>query len=137
MTRELTCVSVGAEQAGATPYEALFGSARLAQVPAVGADDLLLLQYTSGVPGFPKGAIHTHSTVMWNAFSQKQHFAVDRSSVYLCLPALSWVAGLHSLHLETLWSSGTVVLHETDRAFDPKRCCELIERHGITSVALV
>ena len=122
---------------GATPYAVLFAPARLAEAPAVGADDMLLLQYTSGTTGFPKGAIHTHSTVMWNAFPQKQDFAVDRTSVYLCLPALSWVAGFHSLHLQTLWSSGTVVLHETDRAFDPERCCELVERHGVTSVALV
>ena len=131
MTRELRLVRVG------PAYEALFAAAPLAERPAVGADDLLLLQYTSGTTGSPKGAIHTHSTVMWNAFSQKQHFAVERSSVYLCLPALSWVAGLHSLHLETLWSSGTVVLHETDRPFEPERIFGLIERYGVTSVALV
>jgi fatty-acyl-CoA synthase len=47
------------------------------------------------------------------------------------------VAGLHSLHLQTLWSAGTVVLHETDRPFDPERFCSLVERLGVTSVALV
>src|SRR4051794_33532390 len=36
----------------------------------VRADDLLLLQYTSGTTGFPKGAMHTHSTVLWNSFHQ-------------------------------------------------------------------
>jgi fatty-acyl-CoA synthase len=137
LSAEPTFVSVGADQPHATPFETLFGDAPLATRPAVTADDLLVLQYTSGTTGFPKGAIHTHSTVMWNAFPQRQEFHVDRSSVYLCLPALSWVAGFHSLHLQTLWSAGTVVMHPTDRPFDPARFCELVERHHVTSVALV
>jgi fatty-acyl-CoA synthase len=74
---------------------------------------------------------------MWNAFPQKQDFHVTRSSVYLSLPALSWVAGFHSLHLQTLWSGGTVVLHPTDSPFGPERFCALVQRHRVTSVALV
>jgi fatty-acyl-CoA synthase len=136
-TRELRFVAVGTEQAHAIPYEELFASERLPSASSVGIDDVVLLQYTSGTTGFPKGAIHTHSTVMWNAISQKPHFSVDRSSVYLCLPALSWVAGFHSLHLQTLWSGGTVVLHPSNAPFDAQRFCELIERHRVTSVALV
>jgi fatty-acyl-CoA synthase len=137
LTGELNLVAVGAQQRDSTTYEELFASERLASPPSVGINDVLLLQYTSGTTGYPKGAVHTHSTVMWNAISQRQHFSVDRSSVYLCLPALSWVAGFHSLHLETLWSGGTVVLHPTNAPFDPERFCDLIERHRVTSVALV
>lgn len=136
----LTYVIVGQPAATSVPYRDygdLFADAPPADPPAVAADDLLLLQYTSGTTGFPKGAVHSHSTVMWNAFSQKQHFGLDRTTVYLCLPALSWVAGFHSLCLETLWSGGTVVLQPTTESFDPDRFCATIERHGVTHVALV
>jgi fatty-acyl-CoA synthase len=103
----------------------------------VNGDDLFLLQYTSGTTGFPKGAAHTHATVMWNAISQRQHFDIDADTVYLCLPALSWVAGFHSLHLETLWSGGKVILGASDRSFDPREFCATVERERITTVALV
>ena len=103
----------------------------------VDGDDLFLLQYTSGTTGFPKGASHTHATVMWNAISQRQHFDISADTVYLCLPALSWVAGFHSLHLETLWSGGRVVLAPSNRSFDPREFCATVEREGVTAVALV
>ncbi|MDO8212603.1 class I adenylate-forming enzyme family protein [Conexibacter sp. CPCC 206217] len=129
--------AIGDTRADTTPYERLLAPAPLAVRPDVGADDLFLLQYTSGTTGFPKGAEHTHSTVMWNAISQRQHFMLDETAVYLCLPALSWVAGFHSLCLETLWSGGTAVVNPTDEPFSAERFCDLVERHGATHVALV
>jgi len=74
---------------------------------------------------------------MWNAISQRQHFNVSSDTVYYCLPALSWVAGFHSLHLETLWSGGRVVLAPSDRSFDPLEFCTVVEKERITTVALV
>ncbi|MBS1677870.1 MAG: AMP-binding protein [Actinobacteria bacterium] len=110
-----------------------------APAPAVevNGDDLFLLQYTSGTTGFPKGAMHTHATVMWNAISQRPHFDLSADTVYYCLPALSWVAGFHSLHLETLWSGGRVVLAPSNRSFDPREFCATVERERVTTVALV
>lgn len=139
MAGRLTWITVGGESDDrAVAYgELLEASDRGLDPPATTGDDVLLLQYTSGTTGFPKGAVHTHATVMWNAASQRQHFAVDSSTVYICLPALSWVAGFHSLLLVTLWSGGRVVLNETAVSFDPARFCELVERERVTHVALV
>jgi fatty-acyl-CoA synthase len=103
----------------------------------VNGDDLLLLQYTSGTTGFPKGAMHTHATIMWNAISQRQHFHLSADTVYYCLPALSWVAGFHSIHLETLWCGGKVVLAPSNRSFDPRAFCATVAADRITTVALV
>lgn len=137
-TRErVTAISVGAPQPESIPYGQLAESPRLGEAPAIDGDDLLLLQYTSGTTGSPKGAMHTHATVLWNAISQRQQFSIDETTVYLCLPALSWVAGFHSLHLETLWSGGRSVLNPTDRSFDPVEFCRLVERERITTFACV
>lgn len=133
----LTWISVGPAQSGATAYESLLAGERFSTRPRVEIGDLFLIQYTSGTTGTPKGAMHTHSTVMWNAISQKGHFGLDRDTVYLCLPALSWVAGFHSLTLQTLWSGGIVVLDRTDLPFDPSRICTAVACHRVTHVALV
>lgn len=134
---DLTYVAVGVDCPWAVAYESLFDAASPGARPEVGIHDLLLLQYTSGTTGHPKGAMHTHSSVMWNAISQRQHFGIDSSTVYLCLPALSWVAGFHSLLLETLWSGGTAVVNPTTLSFDAGRFCDTVERHRVTHVALV
>jgi fatty-acyl-CoA synthase len=133
----LQLVTVGEARSGALLYDEIFAEDEMTVRPDVSPEDIFLLQYTSGTTGFPKGAVHTHSTVLWNAVSQRPHFGLGRDTVYLCLPALSWVAGFHSLHLETLWSGGTVVLHPSNSSFDPARFCDLVAQHRVTTVALV
>jgi fatty-acyl-CoA synthase len=51
------------------------------------ADDLFLLQYTSGTTGFPKGAMHTQGTILWNSFHQVGDFTVAEKDRYLCVVA--------------------------------------------------
>jgi fatty-acyl-CoA synthase len=97
----------------------------------VTSDETVLLQYTSGTTGFPKGAIHTHGTVLFNALGQIVDFGCSASDVHLVVPSLSWAAGLHCLTLSTLWRGGTVVLKETG-GFDPETLCAMIERYRVT-----
>jgi fatty-acyl-CoA synthase len=77
----------------------------------VAMSDPALLQYTSGTTGFPKGATHTVSSLLWNSFHQCVDFELRPSERYLCLPSLCWVAGLHDFTLATLWVGGTVILY--------------------------
>lgn len=134
---QLTEISVGERGGLRATLDELAGDPGRLPDARVDGDDIFLLQYTSGTTGFPKGATHSHATVMWNAISQRQHFSLDDSTVYLCLPALSWVAGFHSLHLQTLWSGGRVVLNPTDRSFDPADFCRRVEAERVTTVAMV
>ncbi|MDX6327293.1 MAG: fatty-acyl-CoA synthase, partial [Nocardioidaceae bacterium] len=57
----LNLVTLDTDRAGAASYAALVSTSPGRPTPAVEADDLLLLQYTSGTTGFPKGAMHTHA----------------------------------------------------------------------------
>jgi len=98
---------------------------------AVNPADPFLLQYTSGTTGFPKGATHTHETVMWNALSQLGDVALTRRDVYLCIPALCWAAGLHDFTLPALWAGATVIVHPS-RGFDAAEVWRTVERHRVT-----
>jgi fatty-acyl-CoA synthase len=102
----------------------------------VAPDDPNLLQYTSGTTGFPKGATHTVSTLLWNSFHQIADFRITERERYLCVPALCWAAGLHDFTLATLWMGGTVVLNPSGGVTIAKLLAA-IERERVTSVLLV
>jgi len=99
-------------------------------------DDRNLLQYTSGTTGFPKGATHTVSTLLWNSFHQIGDFQVTQRERYLCVPALCWAAGLHDFTLATLWVGGTVVLNPSG-GVTVEGLLQVIEEERITRVLLV
>jgi fatty-acyl-CoA synthase len=129
---KVTQISVGGADADSLDYDELVagGSPEAPDVP-VDSGDIFLLQYTSGTTGFPKGATHTHDTVLWNSLHQVADFAMTRADVYLSIPALCWAAGLHDFTLASLWTGGTVVLHPS-RTFDPEEVFRTIERHRVT-----
>ncbi|GAA3827640.1 class I adenylate-forming enzyme family protein [Amycolatopsis tucumanensis] len=117
-------------------YEELISRAGPPPEVEVGSGDLFLLQYTSGTTGAPKGAMHTHATVLWNSFHQVVDYGITADEVYLVVPALCWAAGFHDLALATLWRGGRVVLSPST-GFTPERFLAMVERHRVTSVLLV
>lgn len=74
--------------AGVTSWEALIGDAAQAEDP-VEAEDLLQIIYTSGTESRPKGAMLTHSAVLW----QYQSVVIDGE----------WDAGTVALHALPLY----------------------------------
>ena len=130
----LTGADPAARVEGATtvPYDDLVSGAAAPPAAHVQSEDRALLQYTSGTTGFPKGAVHTHGTVLFNALAQVVDFGITRDDVHVVVPSLSWAAGLHCLTLSTLWRGGTVVLKPTG-GFDADDLAALIETHGVTT----
>jgi fatty-acyl-CoA synthase len=137
-----TTVVVGGEAEPSTGsgdtvgYERLVAAGTPAFEDRAELDDLFLLQYTSGTTGFPKGAMHTHSTVLWNSFHQIPDFDVTADDVYLVVPALCWAAGFHDLALATLWAGGRVVLHPST-GFEPSNFLAAVEAERVTKTLLV
>ena len=101
-----------------TPLQALITSPspRGLPLPQVHADDPLLLVYTSGTTGLPKGAVHTQAALMANArASQWAHGFEPGDKVLSTLP-LFHVGGLCIQTLPALMAGVEVVLHPR---FDP------------------
>jgi fatty-acyl-CoA synthase len=104
-------------------------------VPAAGSfDDALLLVYTSGTTGTPKGAVLTQAAVMANAEnSVAMHDLTPSDHVLNALPMFH-VGGLNIQTLPALLSGATVTLH---RRFDPAAWLAEIPAGGTTLSVLV
>ncbi|GEL25227.1 fatty-acyl-CoA synthase [Pseudonocardia sulfidoxydans NBRC 16205] len=134
-----TIVEVGERTGLGTAYEDLVADPDTAAsfvLPDVRADDLFLLQYTSGTTGFPKGAMHTHSTVLWNTYHQIVDFDLRNDDVYYVVPALCWAAGFHDCGLATLWRGGRLVIGRST-GFDAGVFLDQVEKQRVTKVLLV
>jgi len=136
--REIICVGNGIPPSPSLSYTKLMdlAEAQPSGEETAHTDDLLVLQYTSGTTGFPKGAMHTHGTLLWNSFHQIGDFGVTADERYLCVPGLCWIAGLHDFTLASLWMGGTVVVMPSG-SLDIGHLLGLIEKERITKVILV
>ncbi|WP_262698485.1 MULTISPECIES: o-succinylbenzoate--CoA ligase [Streptomyces] len=119
-----TCIEIG------DAYERTLAAAPTEPIDEpVSPDDTCLIMYTSGTTGRPKGAMLTHSNIIWNAVNvlvDHDLFADERA---LVSAPLFHTAGLNMITLPVLLKGGTCVLVE---AFDPGTTLDLIERHRIT-----
>ena len=92
----------------------------LAGGPAVGAegDDALpvLIVYTSGTTGRPKGAVLTQASILWNAVNATHLHDLVRSDHVLCSLPMFHVGGLNIQTLPALHAGAAVTLHPR---FDP------------------
>jgi fatty-acyl-CoA synthase len=87
-----------------------------ASEPTGGADSPVLIVYTSGTTGRPKGAVLTQAALIWNAVnSALMHELTSADHVLTTLP-LFHVGGLNIQTLPVLLAGGRVTLH---RRFNP------------------
>ncbi|MBL8058727.1 MAG: long-chain fatty acid--CoA ligase [Anaerolineales bacterium] len=87
-------------------------------------DQPLLIVYTSGTTGKPKGAVLTHANQFWNAMNDVVALRLTADDTTLTLLPLVHVGGLGLFTLPTLMLGGRVVL---PRKFEPEAALRLIE----------
>lgn len=97
-------------------------------------DDPVLILYTSGTTGRPKGAVLTHGNLTWNTVNQLAHIDVLSSDVALCVAPLFHVTGLGQVSMPTLLKGGTVVVVPK---FDAGGFLALIARRRATCFSAV
>jgi len=100
----------------------------------VDLDDPVLILYTSGTTGRPKGAVLTHGNITWNTVNQLVHVDVLSTDVALCAAPLFHVTGLGQVSMPTLLKGGTVVVVPK---FDAGGFLALIEQRRASSFAAV
>jgi len=93
--------------------------------------DPVLLVYTSGTTGKPKGALLTHANCFWTNLGFDLASGVASDDVVLQLLPQFHCGGWNVQPLLAWWKGANVVL---ERAFDPLRCLQLIERKRVTKL---
>jgi fatty-acyl-CoA synthase len=112
------------------PYEAALSAARpLQHLESVSPEDPMLLLYTSGTTGVPKGALLPHRKTLFNSINAEQFLELSRSSRTLVPLPLFHSFGLLILALPTLYVGGAV--HLMPR-FDPDEAWSIVDREQIT-----
>jgi len=113
---------------------ALAGAAGAPPPPAGDEDSPLLLCYTSGSTGAPKGVVLPQRALQWNAVnSAHMHDLTSTDRVLTTLP-LFHVGGLNIQTTPALHAGACVSLHAR---FDPEAALDALERERITLTVLV
>ncbi|MFR9804987.1 AMP-binding protein [Pseudonocardia sp. RS010] len=131
-------VVVGTPGAGETAWSDL-----LAHEPVAGpaepmaATDTLLLAYTSGTTGKPKGAVHTHAGFLVKTASEVAYsFDLGPGGVFCWITDMGWIMGPLSI-VGTHANGGALVLYEgSPDVPDLTRLWRLVERHRVTMLGV-
>jgi acetyl-CoA synthetase len=101
------------------------------------ASDVLLLGYTSGTTGKPKGAVHTHAGFLVRTASEVAYgFDLGPDRRFCWITDMGWIMGPLSV-IGTHAVGGTLVLYEgsPDRP-DLQRLWNLVERHRVSMLGV-
>jgi fatty-acyl-CoA synthase len=132
----VSLIAYGNAGNGWLSYDTLLaqGSASYQPIVDTHADDPVLLCYTSGTTGEPKGALLSNSAIEWNAVNATHMHDLTGDDVVLTVLPMFHVGGLDIQTLPALHAGATVVLHSR---FEPGLFFDAIEQDGITLTLLV
>lgn len=113
------------------------GGASLARVVAgmeaeVGPGDEMLVTYTSGSTGEPKGVVHTHGALIRHARNLAALSATDRTSRLWTPMPLCWVGGFAFTLLRALTVGGCFL---TQEVFEPAAALKMMAAEKVTNVS--
>lgn len=97
--------------------------------PALGPDDLLVLMYTSGTTGEPKGVMHTSNTVNGNVLRFAQDLGLHGEDVFFAATPVGHMTGYGIFVLLPMMLGNTLVLQDVH---DPKAGVRIMEAEGVT-----
>jgi fatty-acyl-CoA synthase len=124
-------VALALEVGGAADrYEAALAAAEPRRAIAeVSPEDAMILMYTSGTTGVPKGALLPHRKTLFNALNAQLFFELTRRDRVLVAVPLFHSFGLKILALPALYAGASLVLQGS---FDAAETWRSVERERIT-----
>jgi acetyl-CoA synthetase len=101
------------------------------------AEDLLMILYTSGTTGQPKGAIHTHCGFPIKSAQDMAHaFDIQEFDTMSWMSDMGWMMGPWQV-FGVLILGASMFIHDGAPDYpDVDRVWELVERHGITCLGV-
>lgn len=122
-------------QPGVSLWTEALAAGRQPAPSAAGPDDLAVMPYTSGTTGHPKGCMHTHRSVMYNALSGTYWVGGgQQDAVVLAVLPYFHVTGMQSGMNGPLATGATVVLVPR---WDREVVARCVQRYGVTSMSLI
>lgn len=103
--------------------------------PLAAGSDPLMLMYTSGTTGFPKGVVWTHDTAIGCAISQAMTFRYGPETVAMTTGPLYHAAAFEVLLMPAMLCGGTAVTFGSGR-FDVARVVEVANARKVTDVMI-
>jgi cyclohexanecarboxylate-CoA ligase len=97
--------------------------------PGLGADDVMLLMYTSGTTGEPKGVMHTSNTLFSNLHAYIEVMQLGGDDIILGASPMAHLTGYGYLAMIPVILNATTVLLDI---WDPKRALEIIRTECVT-----
>jgi long-chain acyl-CoA synthetase len=96
------------------PFRRLLEAEDAVELPALGPDDIALLQYTGGTTGVPKGAILTHGNLTAAASIYDRWFTPQRAPTpgerVICVLPLFHIYGLSAVFLRSIDTGAEILL---------------------------
>ncbi len=98
------------------------------------SDDPAILYFTSGTTGYPKMALHTHSSYPIGHYSTAMWIGMDKGGIHWNISSPGWAKHAWS-SIFAPWDVGaaTVAFHYEGR-FDPEEHLKLVDELGISSM---
>ena len=127
-------VFVLGEAEGATPFVALLGADPVQQTPVDARNDLVVLPYSSGTTGLPKGVMLTHHNLTSNLAQCEHALTFEDNEVIIAVLPFFHIYGMQVLMNGVLYYGGTAV---TMPRFDLEQFLQILQNHKVTRAYLV
>lgn len=101
----------------------------------ISINDPVMLMYTSGTTGRPKGALWTHNTTFWFSTIQIMQWGFSGNEIAMTTGPLYHVGAMEDVALPILLMGGTVIITKS-RGFELERVLKVVEKEQVTDCFL-
>lgn len=99
---------------------------------ATKASDPMMLYFTSGTTGYPKGVIHEHSYPLAHIATAKYWQQAEDGGLHFTVAETGWAKASWG-KIYGQWLIGSAVMVYDFDNFEPKQLCAVINKYGVTS----
>jgi acetyl-CoA synthetase len=128
---KLWCVQAGVEGFEDITSAAENADETLMRVPTL-ATDPMMLYFTSGTTGYPKGVIHEHSYPLAHIVTAKYWQQAEDNGLHFTVAETGWAKASWG-KIYGQWLVGSAVMVYDFDNFEPKQLTNIINKYGVTS----